>query len=456
MLTNRKYSKDEFSISGCCLVLGAGGISMSSIALLLADMGQTVRGYDMVKSELTERLEKAGIPMVYREDQIDFSDVGTVVYTGAIPADSAAFREAERRGIPRIPRSVFLGRLMKSRENRIGVAGTHGKSSTTGMLSQIFLSYRQSDPTIMIGATLPALGGGLRIGQGEDFIFEACEYKDSFLDFLPKIAVVLNIELDHTDYFRSIEQMKDSFTRYMKIACESGGVAVVNADNAGAYDASLACEGRKIYYSAKKDAEVCAKNISVSKGCASFDVYVKNEKFCRAALSVPGEFQISNALAAIAAACYSGVPRESVEKGLREFKGVARRFEFRKQYNGAVIIDDYAHHPDEIESTLSIAEGMEFDRIIAVFQPHTYTRTRDFFDRFTKAFGCCDEVIIADIYSAREPALPGVDAKTLAAATPNGKYLGDFHQITNYLRATVKRGDLVLILGAGDIIRLEV
>lgn len=452
MLTNCKFSYNKFINGKICLVLGIGGVSMSSIALMLKNMGYEVEGYDERRGPYTDLVERAGIKVTYGNAEPSLENVGAVVYTAAIKEDFPTLVKARELGIKTVVRAPFLGELMKCYKTRIGVSGTHGKSTTSGMISEILL-HSECDPTIMIGADLPSIKGGFKVGGDEAFVFEACEYKDSFLSFFPTVAVVLNVELDHTDYFLSLDQMKDSYTRFMNIA----PLAVVCADNDGALDASRKMKGKVIYYSAeKKDADVYAENISVIKGFAEFDAFFKGELYAHIKLSVPGAFQVSNALAAISASIAAGLDKNAIVNGLLSFRGVGRRFQFRKNFQGADVYDDYAHHPDEIKATLETARLLEKERILVVYQPHTYTRTHDLFDNFASSFKDCDEVIFADIYAAREKNRFGITSKELADKTPRGKYLGDFKEIEKYLRSTLKKGDLLLIMGAGDIINLDI
>lgn len=452
MLTNCKFFYDSYIKDKICLVLGIGGVSMSSIALMLKNMGYKVSGYDEKRGPYTELVEKAGIPVVYGDNMPSLENVGAVVYTAAIKEDFPVIAEAKERGIMTVVRANFLGELMKCYKTRIGIAGTHGKSTTSGMISEIFLTS-QYDPTIMIGADLPSIKGGFKVGDNESFIFEACEYKDSFLSFFPTISVVLNVELDHTDYFKSIDQMKESYTRYMNISQK----AVVCADSENAMESAKGFKGELVTYSLEKGkGDIWAENIVTVKGFSEFDAYIKGEFFAHINLSVPGAFQVGNALAALSACHLSGLNKDTIVKGLKNFRGVGRRFQYRKTLNGADIYDDYAHHPDEIRATLSTARSLEKARVIVVYQPHTYTRTHDLFNDFVKAFENCDEVIFADIYAAREKNLFGITSKALADATPNGMYVGDFEKISEYLKNNIKENDLILIMGAGDIIKLEI
>ncbi|MBE6689536.1 MAG: UDP-N-acetylmuramate--L-alanine ligase [Ruminococcaceae bacterium] len=457
MSLNCKFSLKNVNKSKTVLFAGIGGISMSALAQMLLRDGYIVSGYDMKRTALTEKMELMGIEIAYEFEDIVFENVGLVVYTKALSDDHYVLVKARENGITAIDRPVLLGEIMKNDRRRIGIAGTHGKSTSTGMLSQIFLSDPTLDPTIMIGAQLPAMGDSYRVGRGGDFIFEACEYKDAFLDFCPNIAVVLNVELDHTDYFSDIDDMTESFADYIS-KCGKNGVAIVNGDNANAVKASLMARenvGKILYFSAQTEADIYADNIVYDKGYAEFDICISGDVYAHAKLNIPGKFNISNALAVAGAAYVCGIPRSAVEKGMAEFGGVNRRFERRCVVNGAVVIDDYAHHPDEIRATVSTACAIS-NRVIAVFQPHTYTRTRDLFDDITKAFAGCHQVIFADIYSAREADIYGINSKMLADATPNALYLGGFEEIGAYLRSVAREGDIILIMGAGDINKLVV
>jgi len=429
---------------------------MSSIALMLQKLGYTVTGYDSTHGAFTDLVEGHGIPVVYSEENIDTENLACAVYTSAIKEDSTLLTGLRKRGIDCIVRAEFLGELMKRFENRIGISGTHGKSTVSGMISSIFMEA-DSDPTVMIGAGLCGLEGGFRAGGEKNYIFEACEYRDSFLSFSPTVSLVLNVELDHTDYFKSLEQMKKSFTSFMNIAADNGGVSIVNFDNKNAVECADASRSRVFYFSASdKSADLYADSITFNKGRASFDVYARGEYLVSITLSVLGEFQVSNALAAISTAFLSGISAEVIKSALLKYTGVARRFEFRKLYNGAEIRDDYAHHPDEIRATLNAVRNAGYRNVYVVYQPHTYTRTHDLFDDFVKAFDGCDEVVFADIYAAREKNLFGITSRDLAEATPNGKHLGGFDEISDYYKSKLQKDDLLIIMGAGDIIKLEI
>ena len=453
MLTNSEFLSNN---NKNFLILGIGGVSMSSIALMLQKQGYNVHGYDSTHGAFTEIVERHGIPVVYSEENIDTSNVACAVYTSAIKEDSSLLTGLRKAGIKCIVRAEFLGEMMKSFKNRIGVSGTHGKSTVSGMISSIFIEDKR-DPTVMIGAGLRGLEGGFRAGGTSDYIFEACEYRDSFLSFSPTVSVVLNVELDHTDYFKNLGQMKDSFTSFMNIASDNGGISVVNLDSENAFCCSKKSRSPVFYYSVSNtNAAIYAKNIIFKKGCASFGVVAEGNDFCHVSLSVLGEFQVSNALAAISVAYLSGISARSIENALSSYTGVARRFEFRKHVNGAEVRDDYAHHPDEIRATLDAVKNAGYNRIFVVYQPHTFTRTHDLFNSFVSAFEGCDEVVFADIYAAREKNRFGITSLDLANATPNGKYVGDFSRISEYFKEKLSKDDLLIIMGAGDLINLNI
>lgn len=432
--------------------LGIGGISMSAVAMMAKKGGCEVAGYDQTLSHLTEKLIQNGIPVTDRFDEKNYENVSLIVYTGAIHDTDPNLAYPRKIGIPEMTRAEFLGLLMKQSENPIGISGTHGKSSTTGMLSSVFLADGTRDPSIMVGAELSLLDGTYRIGGGEDFIFEACEYQDSFLHFFPRIALVLNVEHDHADYFPDLEAVIRSFTKFCDLA--QGGFAVINADNEGAVEVARRTKAKIFSFSlTKKSADVHCENLREEKGRYSFDIFVQDTLYASVSLRVPGLHNVSNALAAAAASYLSGISGEAVKKGLECFGGVKRRFELRGKCHDFEVVDDYAHHPDEIRATLSSAKKLGYSSVTVVFQSHTFTRTKAYFDDFVSALEEADEVIYADIYPAREEPIPGIDAKALAKKTKGGKYVGDFQDIAEYLLKKEGNG-LIIIMGAGNVIEI--
>lgn len=435
--------------------IGIGGISMSSLAIMTKKRGFKVSGSDRVQSALTDRLEAQGIYISYGQTVSFVDDADVVIYTVAIDHDNPDYAYAQKKGIPCISRADYLGYLMMDFSVRIGVSGTHGKSTTTGMLSSIFMnSY--TDPTVLCGAQLSSLGGeAYRCGDDKTYIvFEACEYQDSFLDFYPNIALILNIELDHVDYFNSLEQIKNSFSVFAD-KCGEGGVVVANADDENCMDALRDSIPQVVTFGYKNDANFRAVNVTYERGLPRFDILYENEPVCRVRLSVSGEHNILNAVAAFAVAFTCGIEVGDIEKGLEAFTGAHRRCEYLGKVNGADVFDDYAHHPTEIRTTVSGICARGYERVICVFQPHTYSRTQGLLDDIVGSFERAHSVIYADIYPARETDTLGMSSRILADRTEgNAKYLGGLSSIASYLCKELKEGDALVVMGAGDIYKL--
>lgn len=454
---NTHFGASEISrmMASCRSVffIGAGGINMSSLALITKRRGFRVGGSDRAESEITNRLVREGIELVFSHEASHVEGYDAVVYTVAISPDNPEYIRAKERGIPLISRADYMGYLMTDYQNRIGISGMHGKSTTTSMCAQIFMSA-MADPTVLSGAEMASMGGAYRIGGETHFIFEACEYMDSFLDFYPSIAVILNVEMDHVDYFESMAHIRSSFRRFAEKTLPKG-VVVANGDDENVRAALEGYEGRVIRFSlADERAEFYATSLTEAQGCSSFDIMAFGRLFCRAQLRVSGRHNVYNALASAAAAYLCGIDGEGVAKGLAAFSGAKRRMEYKGCFQGAEVYDDYGHHPTEVKTTLEGAAAMGYRRTVCVFQSHTYSRTAGLFDEFLAAFGAADEVIVADIYAAREKDTGLVSGQKLAEALPNGRYVGDFDAIAAYLRKTIGEGDLLVVMGAGDIYRI--
>ena len=426
--------------------IGVGGISMSSLAAIAQSRGNVVSGSDHVCTPLTEHLRLSGVDVSYEHKAENVKNADRVVYTAAISEDNPEYAEAKRRGVPLVKRSVYLGEIMRSYPVRIGVSGTHGKSSTTGMLSNVFLASG-SDPTVACGAVIKGLDSAYRLGTGEHFIYEACEYTDSFLDFFPSIALVLNIELDHVDYFKTIEQLRASFRR----SISGAGAAVVNWDDPNVRIACASVPGVWLIKTGieREDLDYRAVNLADEGGRYSFDLMKENEYLGRASLSVPGRHHVYNALCAAAAADICGIPRETIVKGLDGYQGVKRRFDYVGTYGGADIYDDYAHHPTEIRATLQTAREMCAGRVFCVFQPHTFSRTLGLFSGFVDALSMADKLYLAPIYAAREPDTNAVSSEQLAAKIKNAETIPTFEEIAERLKKELRPGDMLLTMGAG-------
>lgn len=430
--------------------VGIGGISMSSLAIILKRHGKTVKGYDRSRTDATIAVEQEGIEVFYDTKYEHSEGVEVAVYTAAVTDSHPEMVILKQRGIPVLKRAELLGAIAKGYKNSVAVAGTHGKSTTSGMLSRIFLADSERDPTLLLGAKLPETGSAFRLGKDDDLIFEACEYKDSFLSFYPTVSVLLNVCLDHTDYFECLERMKQSFKRFVSNT-ESKGAVVYNGDCSAASECAGDFGGRAYSFSVKdSSADYFAEGVSFENGFPSYNLCFKGQRLCRVKLSVPGNHNVENSLAAFAAAHISGISPETIAKGLAEFKGVCRRFELRGELNGAPVYDDYAHHPDEIKATLAAAKKMGCKRVVSVFQPHTYSRLHDLFDDFAASFGDSDLKIFTEVFSARENNVYGISSESLAGAV-GGKFFAEFGELACYLKREVGEGDLLIFMGAGDI-----
>ncbi len=424
---------------------------MSALCLLCHEKGMRVSGYDATESPVTQSLCEKNIPVFYSFTESMYEGVDAVVYTAAIHAEDPILSYPASLGLPLISRADALGHLSLEKTSRIGVAGTHGKSTTTGMLTAIFLADGR-DPMVLAGAAIPEIGGTLRMGHGKDLIFEACEYQDSFLHFSPTVSVVLDVEHDHVDYFPTPESITASFVRYADLVGENG-VAVINSDTELAQIVSKEVRVKQISVSQKSAADYTAENLTFDRGFAVFDLAYRGVTLFPVRLGVPGRFQVGNALCAIAAARYAKISDQAIQAGLASFSGVERRFQMRGTLHGVPVVDDYAHHPTEIAATLSAAAECGYQNIVCVFQSHTFSRTEAFWQEFAEVFAPCKEVVYADIYPAREEQIEGITAENLAKDAPNGRYVGDFDAIARYLKAKTD-ADLFLIMGAGSVIQL--
>lgn len=439
-------------------MIGIGGISMSGIAEILLSMGYTVTGSDSHLSEITERLEKNNIKVYNGQRAENVIGAGIVVYTAAIKPDNPELSKARELNIPTIERSEFLGELTKLYSETIAVSGTHGKSTTTSMISLIFMEALK-DPTIQVGADLKQLNGtNYRIGNSPYFIVEACEYVESFLKFSPKTAIILNIEEDHLDYYRDINHIKSAFYKFAELVPEDGKI-IINADNQNCNEIVEKMKSKVITFGIENEkANWTARNIHLNaNGHYSFTA-TSDSLSIDITLSVFGMHNVYNALAAVATASLYNIEPFIIQKALADFTGAHRRFEYTGTFNNAQVYDDYAHHPTEIKATIEAAKNLPHNKLWIIFQPHTYSRTFTLFDEFANAFKETDEVILADIYAAREIDTGVVSSQKLALAineiSNNCTYLGSFDKIKDYLKENVKENDLVLTVGAGDVYKI--
>lgn len=442
---------------GSIFFIGIGGITMSSLAHISHIRGYRVGGSDRTETELTDRLSECGIEIFYSHDASHIDGYDAVVYTVAVSPDNPEYKAALSRGIPCISRADFLGYLMTGYKRRVGISGMHGKSTCTSMCAMAFCDAG-GDPTVVSGAELSAMGGAYRIGGHDNFVFEACEYMDSFLDFNPTVAVVLNIEMDHVDYFSSMAQIRRSFSAYMTLIGQDG-VAIINADDENVMLAAKFFGGRKVTFSTKDPAaDYSAANIVFDMGRAEFDVVRGGAFAAHIKLSVPGAHNVYNALAAFAAACECGLDGERAAAGISRFTGAHRRMEYKGSFCGASVYDDYGHHPTEVRATLRTMREVGTGRLFCVFQSHTYSRTARLFEDFAAALATADRTVVADIYAARETDTMGVSGERLAAETVkcggNAVYGGNFEHIVEILKAELREGDTLVVMGAGDIYRI--
>ena len=430
---------------------GIGGINVSSLAHITLKEGYAVAGSDRQKSNLTEALAAEGAEIFYEHNADNVDSCQAFVYTVAISPDNPEYVRAGELSIPRISRADYLGDIMTKYKNRIGVCGTHGKSTTTAMCASIFEAAGR-EPTVMCGAELGSCGTAYRAGESNDFIFEACEYMDSFLDFNPTVALVLNVELDHVDYFHSIEQMRASYTKFASLTGD-GGAAVYNADDENAEEAMRTFDGRCVSFAIDNEsADFRGVNLTERKGRFSFDVLKKGEFFTHVELTAAGRHNVLNALGAAASADLLGVSADDIALGLHLFSGTKRRMEFKGSFNGADIYDDYAHHPTEIRASLGAMRSFGEGRLICFFQSHTYSRTHALLDDFADALRLADLSVIAPIYSAREVNVSGVSQYALAERIGKGAIAcEDFAECEAKLREFAQNGDTVVIMGAGDL-----
>ena len=435
--------------------IGIGGISMSALAEICLNKGYDVSGSDMSKSTMTDKLASQGAKIYIgqkKENIVDGLDM--VVYTAAIHPDNEELMAAKEKNILTINRAAFLGQIMREYKNSIAVAGTHGKTSTTSMLSTIF-GYADLDPTILVGGNLKSIGGNVKIGNSENFITEACEYTDSFLNFNPKIAIVLNIEADHLDYFSGIEEIKASFNKFGKLLPKDGHF-VINGDSANTDGILHDVKATVIKYGKEDFNDVIIKNIEFDdNGFGSFDLSYFGKDLGRFQLSVPGLHNIYNATSAIIVSIVSGIDVDAVKDGIVKYTGVGRRFETKGNYKGALVVDDYAHHPTELKATLAAAKKLKKSTLWCVFQPHTYSRTKSLLNEFGEAFYAADKVIITDIYAAREDNPGDIHSKDLAEKlyhnNVNVKYISKFEDIVEYLKENMGPNDLLITAGAGPV-----
>ncbi len=443
--TNKPIS-DYLKAGSRVHLVGIGGVSMRPLGLVLKGMGMVVTGSDMNSSVSTDELIGQGIPVSIGHRAENVGSAQCIIRTAAAHNDNPEIAAARAMGIPVFERAQAWGEIMKSYKNAVCISGTHGKTTTTSMMTHILMEA-QADPTVMIGGYLPLLHAGHRVGHGDTIVLESCEYCDSFLNFFPTLAIVLNVEADHLDYFKDLADVQDSFHKFALLA--SSGV-LSNGDDPHTVEAMEGVD--HITFGLKAGNRITAAN--VSPDWRHFDVVCDGVRYCHLDMGVLGKHNALNALAAAGAAWMLGIPGEAVSRGLESFHGAGRRMEHKGAYQGAEVYDDYAHHPDEVAATISsVRAAMPDKRIVLAFQPHTYTRTKALFDDFVRELGKADVLVLAEIYAARERNTVGISSAHLAEKIPGSIYCETLPEVTAYLKEHVKPGDVVLTMGAGDIFR---
>ena len=445
-MANIRKRLDKYLLPGKHIhLIGIGGVSMRPLGLVLRDKGMIVTGSDMNASVSTDELIAKGIAVYigHRPENIEGADC--IIRTAAAHNDNPEIAAARAQGIPVFERAQAWGLIMREYKNAICISGTHGKTTTTSMITHIFMEAHR-DPTVMLGGYLPLLKAGHRVGNGDTIIMESCEYCDSFLNFYPTVAIINNIEADHLDYFKDLEAVESSFRKFAGLVPRTGYV-IANGDDENTV--KTLADLHYISFGIGQKNDVHAENLS--EDYRSFDVYCFGKFYTHVHLNVYGRHNVYNALAAAAASYVMSIDGESVALGLASFTGAGRRMEFKGKYHGADIYDDYAHHPGELHALIDAVKTMGYKRIIIAFQPHTYTRTKALFDDFVRELKRVDVAVLAEIYAAREQNTIGISSRDLARQIPNAVYFETLPEVAAHLRSIASEGDIILTVGAGDI-----
>ena len=440
-------------------MIGIGGVSMSGIAAILKNFGFHVTGSDWVESETANKLNNLGIHVTIGHSLDDVAKSDAVVYSAAIKQDDPEMLEAKRLHIPTIERADFLGELTRCYQDTICISGTHGKTTTTSMISRCFLEGLQ-DPSIQVGAFLKQINGNYKVGSSEHFIIEACEYVESFLKFSPKAEIILNIDNDHLDYFKTFDNIKYAFIKYTKLLPDNG-LLIINGDDSNCLELPNYTKAKAITYGIKNEnVNFSAKNISFNEdGFAKFDLYHNNKFLDTIELSVPGTHNVLNALACISLSIEYGISISDIKVALSKFTGAHRRFEYKGKIDKkASVYDDYGHHPTEIKATANSLKNKKYHESWVIFQPHTYSRTKNLLDDFANALISFDHIIVLDIYAAREKNIYGISSKDLVnkinSLGKEAKYIPDFDECVSYIKNNIEQNDIVMTLGAGTVTKI--
>ena len=445
-MLNRNEELKQYLVPGKHVhLVGIGGVSMRPLGLVLQGMGMKVTGSDMNASVSTDELIAKGIHVSIGHKAENILGADCIIRTAAAHNDNPEIAAARSNGIPLFERAQAWGVIMQAYKNAVCISGTHGKTTATSMMTHILMEAKW-DPTVMIGGYLPLLHAGHRVGEGDTIVLESCEYCDSFLNFMPTLAVILNIEADHLDYFKDLKDVEKSFRQFAELS--TNGV-IANGDDPHVVET---LEG--IDYTTFG---LCIQNTvhpeNISLDWRHMDVICDGAYYCHLDLKVIGKHNAVNALAAVAAAWKLGISGEAVTEGLKTFGGADRRMQYKGSVNGADVYDDYAHHPDELKATIEAVRTMNYERIVVAFQPHTYSRTKALFDDFVRELSKADHLVLAEIYAARERNTVGISSKDLQALIPGSHYCKTLPEVTDYLRSIAHPGDVILTVGAGDIFR---
>ncbi|MDR2590080.1 MAG: UDP-N-acetylmuramate--L-alanine ligase [Oscillospiraceae bacterium] len=458
-MSSVKFAKYVQSSKRCHLI-GIGGVSMSPLAIILHNTGIEVSGSDINDSTVIKELRDLGITVYIGHHADNIVGAGYIVRTAAARDDNVEVEAAQKNNIPVFERAEAWGHIMRSYKDALCISGVHGKTTTTSMVSRILLAAG-TDPTVMIGGTLPKIESGCLVGKGDIIVLEACEYYNSFHNFHPTVALILNIDADHLDFFKDLDGLKSSFRHFASLVPKNGYI-ICNGDDENTMDALTKLDRELITFGFNEFAAVTGKpirlrgtNVKTSGRHPSMDISFDGNHVCSIKLRIPGVHNLKNALAAAAACLYIGISPKIIEDELLEYSGVGRRFEYKGSYNGADVFDDYAHHPRELSALIDAVSTFDcYNRFIIAFQPHTYSRTRALFDDFVSELKRPDVVFLSDIYAAREQPIDGVSSQILADAVPESVCISDFGKMTEQIAAIARKGDIVITVGAGDIYKV--
>ncbi len=433
-----------------CHLIGIGGVSMSPLAKVLLGFDLPLTGSDVRETKVIAELRELGIKITIGHSAANVEGAGFIIRTAAVHDDNPEIVRAKELGIPVFERAEAWGCIMRKYENALCISGTHGKTTTTSMCTHVLMAAKE-DPTVMIGGTLPLLHDGHRVGNGRTIIMESCEYYESFLHFFPTIAVILNIDADHLDYYKDLEHIKSAFRKFAELVPEDTGVVIANFDDKNTMDALEGIDRRVVTFGLNAGADIRAENVKIAAGVSEFDVINSDGFYTQITLKVPGIHNVKNALAVAAASYILGISGEKVTEGLINFSGAERRFEYKGSCNGVPVYDDYAHHPSELHALIDAARTLNPNRILLAFQPHTYSRTKALFNDFVMELKRADELYLVPIYAAREKNTIGISSEDIAAQIPGSRFFRTFEELENALKKDAVPGDIIITVGAGDI-----